>query len=479
MGYKERAIKSVSVLIIATFFNRLVRFFTKLVLARVLLPADFGIIALGIMVYETLNLSRLGVDKALIFRGGDARKAANTAFILEIATGLLFYLAAYFSAPLLAVFFNEPSLVGVIRLLALMFILYSLSNIPSALLEKRLDFKKIMLADVISVVSYSISSIGLAYQGFGYWSLVYGYMVSAVFYVGVFLVISPWRPSIEFKVEIAKELLGYGKHILGASVVFFLVSNIDKAVVAKLMDMESLGIYSMAYWIATLPVTNIAFMVGQVLFPIYSTLEEKEALVRIYFKAFEHVCFVTVPLAFIIFLFIQEGVVLFLSDRWTPMVGIVKILSFYGIVMSIGVMTDEVLRALGKPGLVTKYRMIQLLILAVGVVPAALFFGSSGVALLVLLSSVSVFLELGGLSKILGFRIRDLAFLLWPCVLAAATSSILVVIIRPLAPKGFTAFMLELIIFTGMYFTFFYMIDKKRLTDFMGLFEYLRQEGGK
>ena len=205
---------------LSTIIIRILEFLTKIILARLLAPADFGLLAIGLLAINTMGLFRnRGGCSALIYKKDDSNHtAANTAFFLLPIVATILFVLAYLSAPYVAVFFNNAAVEPIIRILSLTFIISSFGTVPSMLLEKELEFKKKVLPDTVPIVGYACVAIVLALGGYGVWSLVYGQIVSAVLSAVLIWMVSDWRPTFSFDKEVAKELFGYGKHISSALV---------------------------------------------------------------------------------------------------------------------------------------------------------------------------------------------------------------------------------------------------------------------
>ena len=224
MSLAQKAAYGIAWVALSAVIIRAFSFITKIVLARLLAPADFGLLAVGLLAINSMGLLRdLGFGAALIYKKDDPdHSAANTAFILLPIVASVLFVLAYLSAPHVALFFDNAAVEPIVRVLALTFIISSFGTVPSMLLEKELEFKKKVLPETVPVAGYACVTIWLALHGYGVWSLVYGQIVSAVLMAMLIWVVSDWRPTFKFDSGVARGLFGYGKHILGASVVIFL-----------------------------------------------------------------------------------------------------------------------------------------------------------------------------------------------------------------------------------------------------------------
>jgi O-antigen/teichoic acid export membrane protein len=380
---------------ISAIITKVLGFVTSIILARLLAPADFGLLAIGLLAINTMGIFRdLGFGAALIYKKDDSNHAAaDTAFILLPVVASILFALAYLSAPSIAIFFNNTETEPIIRVLALTFVISSLGTVPSMLLEKELEFKKKVLPEVLPQVGYAVVTIGLALYGYGVWSLVYGQIVSAVLTAGLIWMVTDWRPSFRFNKGVARELFGYGKHILGASVLIFLITNIDSAIVGKMLGMEALGFYTLAATIANLPATQITFLISRVMFPAYSKLQDDtDAMKNAYLKTLKYVSMLSIPAAFGIFVLAQDFVRVVLGERWMPAVPALQVLCFYGLMRSISATTGNVFQAKGKPQIVSKFASIQLLAMSFIIYPLTSSYGIFGTSIAVTVPAVIIHL---------------------------------------------------------------------------------------
>jgi len=373
--------------------TKLLFYVTQIILARILAPADFGVLAIGLLVISTMDLFRdLGFGTTLIYKKDDLKHtAANTAFILLPISASMLFLIAYFSAPYIAMFFDNPPIKPIIQVLALTFIISSFGTVPSMLLEKELEFKKKVIPEIVPIIGYAFVATWLATDGYGVWSLVYGQIVSAILTAGLIWLVSDWRPTFCFDRKIARVLFDYGKHIMSASVLIFIITNIDDAIVGKILGAEALGFYTVAYTISNLPATQITHLISRVMFPIYSKIQDnKNALKDAYMKTLFYVSMLSIPTSIGILIISPTFVPLVLGDKWMPAIPALQILCFYGLFRSIAATTGSIFYSMGKPEILFKTSMIQLIIMIILMPFLVTKFGIIGMSLSVLFPLVII-----------------------------------------------------------------------------------------
>jgi O-antigen/teichoic acid export membrane protein len=390
MSLVKKAVHGMGWVFLFSMATRGGRFLTTLILARLLDPADFGLVAIGILVINTLGMFRdMGLGAALIFQKKDIEKAANTSLILFPIIGLVLFATSYILAPFSAAFFNNDESESVIRYLSVTLLLVCTGLTPSILLDRELNFKRQTFPEVGSIVVYAAIAIPLAYGGFGVWSIVWGKIISEVAWVAITWAVSPWKLSLEFDWAIAKEMLKYGRHIMGVTMISFLLSNVDNGFVGKLLGATSLGFYTIAFNVSNLPALNITQLVNRVMFPTYSKLQEqKETLVRVYMKSIKYVSALSAPISLGMMVVAPELVTVFLGEKWAPAVSTLQILCIAGLFRSIRASMGPLLAALGRPDLLAKYSLYELVMMCVLLYPFSINYGIFGAGLAVTISVV-------------------------------------------------------------------------------------------
>ncbi|MCD6291178.1 MAG: lipopolysaccharide biosynthesis protein, partial [Anaerolineae bacterium] len=369
---------------LSTIASRLVSFLTTLILARLLTPADFGLVALALLAINSLQFfQELGFGAALIYRQEDVEEASYTAFFSIVCMSLLLYTLSALGAPLVARFFDSPGLTSVLRVLALIMVIGSFGQVPYVLLSKELDFRRRAAPDVLSGFGGSVLAIGLALSGFGVWSLVYGQILESALRTVLVWRFCPWRPRRSFSWSIARDLFGYGKHIVGSRVLIFFITNIDDAFVGKLAGSTALGLYGLAYKISNLPATQITRLINQVMFPAFSRMQNRvDEMRRTYFTAVRTVAWLSAPIAVATVVFAPNFVIGLYGDTWAPAVLPMQLLAVYGFIRSIAANMGNIFRAGGRPQWLVYIAAWRLATMALLLYPATHYYGIVGVSAL-------------------------------------------------------------------------------------------------
>jgi len=370
---------------VSTAANNFFKLVITYVLARMLDPAHFGLVSMANLAIDFLNMFReMGFASALIYRKGDIRKAADTTFITILAIAAVLFLLAFAGAPLAAVFFRTSELTPVLRVLSLNILISAFGQVQLSLLAKNLAFRERLLPDLVPTVVYGVLAVALALMGMGVWSLVIAKLVdSALTALLSWLVVPWWRPRLRFDRQEARELFDYGKHVVGSGVLIYFITNLDNTFVGRVLGEEQLGYYGFAYTQANVPATQISRIVGQVLFPAYSKIQDNiEALRSAFFRTMHYVSLVTIPLSVGMIAFAGPFVDTLYGQRWAQAIVPLQWLGVYGLLRAIAVNFGSVFKAGGKPQWLTYIALLRLAVMGTLLYPATLYYGIVGVSVL-------------------------------------------------------------------------------------------------
>ncbi len=364
---------------------KLFSFVSMLVLARVLLPAQFGQFALVLVLITYLQtVGDLGVGAALIYERKRLAEAADVTFLVSLVAGAICAGIMYLSSGWLANFFSEPRIQPVLEVMSLYFPIRALGNAHDALLRKELAFKTRFVPELARAALKGLVATILALAGFGVWSLVWGQLLGAALAVAVLWRIVPWRPGLRLPRDLLNRMLRYGVQIVSVNALSAVVHHGDFVIVGHLLGSTALGFYSIAYRIPELTIATVIWMVGSVAFPAYSKLGgNKQELREAFLVTLKYLSLITLPMGFGLALLARPAVVTFFGRNWEPAVPIVQALAVALALRSLGTHAGDVYKATGRPDILIKVALIRALVL----IPALVYFarfGAAGVALAVL-----------------------------------------------------------------------------------------------
>ncbi len=379
---------------LSSIILKFINFIIGVVLARLLEPQHFGLIAIGLLVVNFFERFRdMGIGNSLIYKKEDNDKAANTAFFLFPIIAILFYFISYLIAPFAADFFNETDIEEIIKILSLIFVIWSFGTLPQILLIKNLEFKKTVIPQILPKIIYGVTAILLAFNGFGVWSLVIGRLVLELSSVLAFWASIEWRPSYIFDTQVAFELLAYGKDVVGGNLIVFLVSIIDVAFIGRILGAEELGYYSIAMGIAILVTSQISDITGRIMFPLFSKLQDDAInLKKAYIKTLNYAALISIPASIGTIIIAQDFIFLLYGEKWLPAVPALQVLCIYGLSRSLLGINESLYLAAGKPKIRTILNLLQLILMLILMYPFTKNYGIFGSSVAVMIPSFFILL---------------------------------------------------------------------------------------
>jgi O-antigen/teichoic acid export membrane protein len=381
--FRARTADNVAVFVGLQWFNRGLGVATKLVLVRLLAPEVFGVFALAAGLIGFIGtFGSFGLDYAIIQKGDRASQAdydVGMSLRLVIAVGL--FVASLAAAGPWASLFSLPSVAGATRVLALVYLASPFSFVPATRLSSELRYRAIAVPSLVGQVANASTSIALALLGFQVWSMVYGLVVAQIVSTLAYAAVCPWKFRLSFHRPVALPLLAYARHLVSASLLGFLITNLDNFAVGYFLGSTALGLYAIAYVIGYLPVTLLSSPAGSALFPSLSKIQSQEdALRRGYLESYGYAVVFIAPAAFAMAAMAPEVVRIFLGPVWIGATVPLIILSFYGLGRALVDFSSSLFAAVGKPrtiAVLSLYTLVGSLIL---LFPLTLAFGISGTA---------------------------------------------------------------------------------------------------
>ena len=346
----------------------------------------------------------------------EVQKVAGLAIGLNLLIGGL----VAFSAPLAALAFEDARLTSIIRVSALQFLLNALCTVPQALAYRDMNFKWLAWIELASAFATNLSALALAWYGAGVWALVLGGLAGGGLRTAL-LIAGGTSVRPVFRLKGINRHLGFGSTLTGSRLVWHLVSQSDVLIAGKLLTQEAVGIYSVAFHLATLPMQKIMTIVNQVAFPTVARLQgDLERLRERLLDAVRLLTFVSVPTAWGISAVAPEFVRLALGERWAGVVLPLQLLSLIVPLRMLSAMLFTSAAALGKVA-----ADLQNTVVSVVVLLPAFFIGTqwgvNGLASAWLVAMPIVFtLNFPRVGKVLGLRIADIAASVWAPVAAGA-----------------------------------------------------------
>lgn len=338
-----------------------IQFITNMVLARLLMPEDFGTIGMlniFIVISETFIIG--GFGQALIQKKSPTHVDYTTVFYWNLVASIVMYVLLYFCSPTISRFYQMPQLVSIVRVYGLVLIISAFSIVQNNQLQKKLKFKTLSTRSIVAATFGTAVSVIMALRGYGVWSLIASQLVNAV--VSVFLLwrLSSWRPTWEFSRKSFKELFSFGSLMAISSLVDQFYKEIQGLIIGKWYSAADLGYYSQAKKLENIPTSSLSQIVSQVTFPVFSKLQDdKDKLKAGVRKCTTAVTYLNFPLNILLIVIAAPLIRLLYGPNWDSSIVYFQLLNIVGLFYTISTMNNTIIKALGKSKIFLIVRISQ------------------------------------------------------------------------------------------------------------------------
>lgn len=367
MSLKKQAISGVFWSSIQLFGTQGVSFLVSVILARLLMPSEFGLIAmLGIFMGVGTVLISGGLTQSLIRTQDADEEDFATVFYFNLAGSVLIYIIIFLCAPFIAKFYNQELLVLIIRVYAITFIINAFGAIQLTRLNKMMDFKTQMKISIPSTILSGITGITLAYMEFGVWSLVWSGIVQALAGAIQLWYWSQWKPLWVFSKEKFNHHFHFGAKLMFSGLLDVIFTNAYTIIIGRFFAPAQVGFYNRADTLQMLPVGTISSVVSKVTYPLFSSIQNDDIRLKsVYQRIMQMVIFLVAP-TLILMAVLAEPLFRFLfTERWLPAVPYFQILCFNGILYPIHSYNLQILNVKGRSDLFLRLEVVKKLMVVV------------------------------------------------------------------------------------------------------------------
>jgi O-antigen/teichoic acid export membrane protein len=366
---ERHAVKGVYWSVVQAIGGRALSFVVFVVLARLLTPADFGLIAMAAVFVALLEvLVQQGF--ALVITQRENLEPAHewTAFWANLALSAVFGGALWASATWVAGLYDAPSLAPIVRWLSAVLPLRAMSTVPAGLLQRRFQFKALAVRAIFSAFAGGVAGVGAALAGWGVYALVAQQLVSALADVVLLWSAARWRPKVVFSIRHLRELWGFGMHLVGASLLGFLNSRSDNFVIAMALGEVALGYYAVAYRVLQVLTQILAKPGTMVAISAFSRMQrDPERMREAFYRSTQAASVVALPIFVGIAILAPDAVVLIFGEKFARSGDVLRVLAVVGIVQSVSHYNFAVYIGIGRPD-------IRLKLLFLGTIPTVIAF---------------------------------------------------------------------------------------------------------
>lgn len=389
MSLRSTALRGMLWTYMDQFGGQIINFVISVLLARILLPEEFGIIAI-IWVFVAISNSLVGsgFGQALIRKKDVDELDFSSVFYINFAVSLLVYFILFSTAPLIADFYDDARLTSVTRVIGLGVIINAFSLVQIARLSQKMDFKTQMVVRLPSLIIGGVIGVWAALNGYSYWSLVMQNLTTAFLGAVQLWIRTGWYPKRVFSIARVKELFAFGSRLMLSGLLDTIYKNLYVIIIGKFFSPAQVGFYNRADNTKQLPVSNISNALNRVTYPLFAKIQDEDArLKEAYRKIMQQVIFWVAPIL-IGSAVVAEPLFRFLfTEKWLPAVPYFQILCIVGIVYPLNSYNLNILKVKGRSDLFLRLEVIKKVIITVGIF-LALPFGVIGLVWLQVIISI-------------------------------------------------------------------------------------------
>lgn len=373
---KQKTISGLLWSFVDQFANLGITFIVGIILARILSPREFGLVGMIVIFIEVSNtFINSGFGNALIRKKNCTQTDYSTVFFFNLASGAVFFIALFFSAPAIGNFFIEPQLIPILRVMGVGLIITSLTLIQRTILTKRIDFKLQARISVIASVGSGIISVTIAYLGFGVWSLV-GQRLSRDMLNSIFLWIwNRWKPMLVFSKQSFNELFGFGSKLLVGGLIDTIYNNVYYLIIGKYFSAQDLGYYTRADQFQKLPSQTLNGIIARVSYPVLSNMQHDIPRLKTNYQLLiRSTMFITFVLMLGMAAVAEPMIISLIGEKWRESIIYLQMLSFVGMIYPMHALNLNILMVNGRSDLTLKLEIIKK-VLAAPIIIIGIFWG--------------------------------------------------------------------------------------------------------
>lgn len=474
-GLRQKTLSGVFWTFTQQFGVQLINFVVSIVLARLLLPEEFGLIGM-IAIFVSLGntLMDSGLTSSLIRTQEPDQRDFSSVFFINVFGSLVIYVVLCFFSPLIADFFNQEVLSLIIRVYCLSFIVRSFSAVQLAKLTQQMDFKIQMTITIPSLLIGGVVGVTMAHLGFGVWSLVYMNLLQAILVSLQLWFRINWRPALVFDWERLKYHFNFGYKLTLSGVLNTVYDNIYNIIIGKYFSAVQLGYFARAQSLKQLPVANISTALNKVTYPMFAKIQDNDIQLRaMYKRIMQQVLFWVTPILVLSGVLGEPLFRFLLTDKWLPAVPYFQILCLVGIMYPLNAYNLNILKVKGRSDLFLRLEIIKKVLITIGII-AAVPFGVYGLLWIqVILSALSFFINTYYSGKFINYpamaQIRDVFPVFGVAIMAGVFTYFLDIQIAKIFNFDLVRLCVGLILGMLVYFIFSYIGKISALSDFRQL----------
>jgi O-antigen/teichoic acid export membrane protein len=420
MTLKTRTLRGIGWSATSQIARLLMQILITAILARLLTPSDFGLIAMVSVFSSFVSIfSSLGLPSAIVQKKEVNDEVLSSCFWINVGLGALLTVALAASAPLIAAFYSEPRLTLLVVFMSTTFFITSFGTVQSALLTKSMNFKALAVIGLCTIGISGPISVFLAFTGYGVWSLAWNIVLSAFITVVFTWIYSRWVPHFLPGLQGVKGLLGFGANLTGFNFVDYFARNMDNLLIGRFLGPTPLGFYNLAYNLLLFPLTNISSVVGSVMFPAFSIIQHDTQAVReAYVTANRYIAAVSFPLLIWVIVTAPQLIPAVFGPKWISAIPLVQILSLAAAEQSILTSIGWIYLSQGRTDILFKWGIFSAVLFVISFA-VGLRWGVLGVAIAYTIAGYLLAYPAFAIPfRLIDLKVKDFLAKLWSIMLA-------------------------------------------------------------
>lgn len=437
---KDKSVTAFLWVLVDKIGGSVANFIVTIILARLLMPEDFGLVAMVMVFFEiSSSFIQSGFGFALVREKEISEIDKSTTFIFNLVTACIFYILLFLAAPAIGSFFNQNLLSGIVRVMGLNLIIGSFSIVQVAVLTQKIDFKTQTKVRLLAVIVSGAGAIVMAVNGYGVWSLVARLGIMELMSALLLWIVNPWKPAFQFSMQSFRKLFGFGSKILAEAVIDKFFRNMLQLLMGKFYSSTALGFFAQANNFCNMAANNFTQVIQKVTYPVLAKLKEDRAKLKDgYRQIITMSSFGIVPVMVLMGVLAEPLIVTFVGEKWLESVRFLQMLCVAGAVYHFNSINLDMLLVLGRVDLSLKLEVIKKIIYAVSII-IGMQFGIYGMVTgQVIATYIALFINTWYSDLFLGYslseQIKDVA----PSVgFSLLTGAVVVILQRSMEVPGF------------------------------------------
>ncbi len=453
------------------FSTLMIHFILGILLARILLPEDYGLIGMiTIFIAISQSLVDSGFFTALVQKKDVNNNDYSTIFYFNIIVGIILYCILFIGAGFIGDFYETPILIDIIKVIGINIIITSTTIVHKAFLTTKIDFKTLAIINITSALLGGIVGIYLAINGYGVWTLVYQSIVKSLSIAILFWVLNQWKPNLVFDKQSFNALFGFGSKLMISGLLKIFFNNIYLVIIGKIYKAEELGYFTRATLFKQIPATLVTTVLQSVTFPILvEVIDEDSKVKNLLERSVKLTGFVLFPIITMLLFFAKPIIIVLITSKWLPTVVLLQILSLEIIFHPLQYINLNFLNAKGRSDLFLKLELIKN-VLTVGAILATYRFGLIPLSIsYVIVSFIGFFINTYYTKKYISYSAFSQLKDLFPYLLVSIAASGVGFFIS----ETFNSYLTQLITGIGIslviYYLLSYMFKFKELIEIQNL----------